>query len=152
MRVTGLLAVVLTAALTVGCGTITRGTTESVVIKAEPEDSPIRTSMGQYCPRSPCTSEVKRKEDFTAFAEHPGYKPGSIDIKTKVSGGGAAGLAGNVLLGGVIGIGVDAATGSSLDHYPNPAIIKLEPVGTALPETKPTIPRKRDPKTGKPMV
>jgi hypothetical protein len=109
----------------VGCGSITRGTTESVTITASPDDAKISTSTGQYCPRSPCTIEVKRKTEFTAFAEKEGYEKGSIEIKTKVGGNGAAGLAGNVLVGGVIGIGVDAATGAALDHFPNPAHIVL---------------------------
>ncbi|MDP2581055.1 hypothetical protein Q8W37_14030 [Shimia thalassica] len=37
-------------------------------------------------------------------------------------GSGGAALAGNILVGGIVGIGVDAATGSTLDHVPNPVI------------------------------
>ncbi len=107
------------------CGSITRGTTENVTITAIPEDAKISTSTGQYCPRSPCTLEVKRKTEFTAFAEKEGYEKGSLEIKTKIGGGGAAGFAGNVIVGGVIGMGVDAVTGAALDHYPNPAHIDL---------------------------
>ena len=39
---------------------------------------------------------------------------------------GGAGLAGNVLLGGVIGLGVDAATGAAFDLVPNPLKVTLE--------------------------
>ncbi|MDQ6436641.1 hypothetical protein RB623_21540 [Mesorhizobium sp. LHD-90] len=53
---------------------------------------------------SPCTVEVSRKSVLTAYAEKPGYKPGSIYIDTKFSGGGAAGVAGNVLVGGVVDV------------------------------------------------
>ena len=42
-----------------------------------------------------------------------------------------AGVAGNVLLGGVIGLGVDIATGASQDLVPNNVTIKLEPVEAA---------------------
>lgn len=115
------------------CGSITRGTTENVTITATPDDAKISTSAGQYCPRSPCTINVKRRGDFTAFAEKDGYEKGSIEIKTKVGGGGAAGFAGNVLIGGVIGMGVDAATGAALDHYPNPAHIELKPLASQAP-------------------
>jgi hypothetical protein len=43
---------------------------------------------------------------------------------------GAAGFAGNILAGGLIGMGVDAATGAAQDHKPNPVIVTLRPKGT----------------------
>jgi hypothetical protein len=46
---------------------------------------------------------------------------------------GAAGFAGNVLLGGLIGMGVDAATGAAQDHKPNPVIVTMKPIGPAAP-------------------
>ena len=46
----------------------------------------------------------------------------------QISGGGAAGMAGNVLLGGIIGAGVDAATGATKDLKPNPIDVKLVPI------------------------
>jgi hypothetical protein len=119
------------AMLLSGCASVVRGTSETVSVNSQPADASIRTSLGHSCPTSPCVVEVSRKTTFTAFAEKPGYKPGQIYIDTKFSGGGAAGLAGNILLGGVIGVGVDAATGATLDHYPNPATIVLVPVDSA---------------------
>ena len=32
-------------------------------------------------------------------------------------------------LGGLVGMGVDAATGAAQDHKPNPVIVTLQPVG-----------------------
>lgn len=118
-----------------GCASAVRGTTEQVVITAEPDDAAIRTTSGQSCPRSPCSFEISRKTEFTAFAEKEGFKPGQIYVATKVSGNGAAGMAGNILLGGVIGAGVDVATGATLDHYPNPAHIVLVPVDSEAEST-----------------
>ena len=128
-------AVALAAASLTSCGSIVRGTTEDVTIKTLPEDATIRTSLGPGCPRSPCTFPVKRRDSLTAFAEREGYKPGSLQIGTKISGGGAAGFAGNVIAGGVIGMGVDAYNMSGHDHYPNPAIIVLEPIDPKNPKT-----------------
>lgn len=134
-----------------GCASVARGTTEKVMLTSEPADATIRTSLGHSCPTSPCTVEVSRKSAFTAYAEKPGYKPGSHYIDTKFSGGGAAGLAGNVILGGVIGIGVDAATGATLDHYPNPALITLVPLADAGQSTNIAAPPKKKPEpAGKP--
>ena len=39
---------------------------------------------------------------------------------------GGAALAGNVLVGGIIGLGVDAATGASKELTPNPVSVTLE--------------------------
>ncbi|UDL87653.1 translation initiation factor 2 [Mesorhizobium sp. PAMC28654] len=136
-----------------GCASVVRGTTEKVVISSNPPDATIRTSLGHSCPQSPCTIEVSRKTELTAFAEKPGYKAGQLFIGTKMGGNGAAGLAGNILLGGVIGIGVDAMSGATLDHYPNPALITLVPVDAADQSTsvnKP-MPPKAPPKTGQPV-
>jgi hypothetical protein len=47
-------------------------------------------------------------------------------VTNKVGGAGGAGMAGNVILGGLIGAGVDVATGAMLDLVPNPLVIKLE--------------------------
>ena len=57
-------------------------------------------------------------------------------MDTRFSGKGAAGMAGNVIVGGVIGVGVDAVSGATLDHYPNPVIFKLEP-GTGTKKIQP---------------
>lgn len=54
-----------------------------------------------------------------------------------------AGCTGIVVVGGVIGVGVDAATGATLDHYPNPVIIRLNPTGapgTTTPAQVPSAP------------
>lgn len=145
MKLNMLVAIATITALS-GCGSITRGTTEKVTITASPSDAKITTSTGQYCPRSPCTIEVMRRTEFTAFAEKEGYEKGSIEIRTKVVGAGAAGFAGNTVIGGVIGMGVDAATGAALDHYPNPAHTELRPLGKKAP-AKATAPKKRKSKS-----
>ncbi|MCK8779116.1 translation initiation factor 2 [Rhizobium sp. NTR19] len=135
----------LAAALS-SCGSISRGTSENVVISAMPTDAKVSTSLGHSCPQSPCTIKVERKAEFTVFAEKEGYKPGRLDVKTKISDGGAAGFAGNVLVGGVIGMGVDAATGAALDHYPNPAYVVLEPMDPKNPKTPTMAPPVVEPK------
>ena len=140
-----ILVIAVAAASTAGCASVVRGTTEKIVVTSEPADASIRTSLGHACPMSPCTVEVSRKTELTAYAEKPGYKPGSIYVGTKFSGGGAAGLAGNVLIGGVVGVGVDAMTGATLDHYPNPAHIVLAPTDSSNESTKAVIPPKPKP-------
>ena len=127
---TGLLC--LTAA---SCATVTRGTTEDVTINTTPLDAKVVTSLNHTCLTNPCVVKVARKESFQVTASHPGYRTQTVNVATKVSGNGAAGLAGNIIIGGIIGVGVDAATGAARDHTPNPVIINLERVGSQKART-----------------
>ncbi len=116
---------VASSLLLAGCGTVVRGTTEDIKIYVEPSNAKITSTTAHSCV-GPCVINVPRKKEFTLTASAPGYQTQVIDVETRVSGKGAAGMAGNVLIGGVIGIGVDAATGATLDHYPNPVNFILE--------------------------
>ena len=124
-----MLAAVLLAIGASGCATATRGTTEPVTINYAPQNARVVTSLKHTCRASPCVVEVARKKPFTVTASAPGYRTQSVAVRTRVSKKGGAALAGNVLVGGVIGVGVDAATGAGLDHYPNPVNIDLKRSG-----------------------
>jgi len=76
---------------------------------------------------------VKRNEEFIATFTKPGFRAQQVEVKTQLTGGGAAAGAGNILAGGVIGIGVDAATGATLDHTPNPVQVTLVPERAPAP-------------------
>jgi hypothetical protein len=117
-----------------GCATVTRGTTNQVQITSEPSGANVRTSIGHACV-SPCTLTVDRKSEFIVTFSLDGYQDVSIPVRTQVAGAGAAGVAGNVLVGGIVGVGVDAATGASLEHAPNPvhAVLQRAPTGRPGP-------------------
>ena len=59
-----------------------------------------------------------------------------MPVGTRVAGAGAAGFAGNVLVGGVVGMAVDAATGATLEHYPNPVMLTLGAVAQGRDATR----------------
>lgn len=125
MRIPALL-LVCTAATMVGCASITRGTKEVFVVDSTPQDAEVRLSSGQVG-RTPASFEVGRRDTLTVFVTKPGYKPRTLIVQSEVGGGGAAGMAGNVLFGGIIGAGVDAGTGAMYEHKPNPLMVQLEP-------------------------
>jgi hypothetical protein len=52
----------------------------------------------------------------------------TVQLTTEVPATGAAGFAGNILVGGLVGMGVDAVTGAATDHKPNPVIVTLQPI------------------------
>ena len=66
-------------------------------------------------------------------AEHVAAEPQIVPLAKEVAGTGPAGFAGNILLGGLIGAGVDAYNGAAMDHKPNPVIVTLQPARLHLP-------------------
>ena len=145
MRILAAAAAVGLAITLAGCATITRGTTNQVQIQSDPPGALARTSTGFSC-TTPCTMTVSRKDEFSVVFSKPGYRDETVDVKTQVAGAGAAGFAGNILLGGIIGMGADAATGATLEHVPNPVGVTLVPASQA-PAAKPRPARPEGPPT-----
>ncbi|KQP25077.1 translation initiation factor 2 [Methylobacterium sp. Leaf102] len=134
MKILGLSVAVLCAAGVGACGSITRGTTEKMAFLSEPSGAAMTTTKGYACPATPCSLDVERSDEFDVTFVKPGYRPAMVPVRTKVAGAGAAGMAGNLLAGGLIGVGVDAYTGAAMDHTPNPVSATLVP--DALPSAE----------------
>jgi len=123
------------------CGTITRGSTSDVTFNSVPAGAQVQTSIGLNCPATPCTFPISRKQAFVATFSLDGYEPQQIPVTTEISGGGAAGMAGNLVVGGLVGIVVDASTGASLDHSPNPVFATMVEVKRPAPIIRQRRPR-----------
>jgi hypothetical protein len=108
------------------CATVTRGANDAWVVNTEPAGARVETSNGRHCASTPCAIKMSRKAEFTATITKPGYKTANVSVSHKTANAGAAGVAGNVLLGGVIGLGVDMVSGASQDLVPNPVYVNLE--------------------------
>ena len=132
-----------------GCATITRGTTDQLQVISDPSGADVRSSIGPTCV-TPCTLQVSRKDEFTVTVSKPGYVEESVEVKTQVAGSGAAGFAGNVLLGGVIGMGADAYTGATLEHVPNPVNVTLKEAPKPAAPAPRKAPKPRKPKAQAP--
>lgn len=126
--------------LSTGCATITRGRSEAWTAKTQPIDATLTLSNGMTC-HTPCALTIRRKYPFSVDVCKPGYKRVTTQVVSSIHGAGGVGLAGNVLLGGAIGAGVDVGTGAARDLEPNPLEITLEPEtpGCQTP-TAPAIP------------
>lgn len=132
-----LATVVACTVLLGGCATITRGTTQSWSVQTEPAGANVKLSSGEQC-KSPCSLQKKRKDPFQVTIDLPGYEQVVTQVISGVKGAGAAGMAGNVIFGGLIGVGVDVASGATKDLTPNPLVVKLLPLNgaaQAAPET-----------------
>jgi hypothetical protein len=83
---------------------------------------------------TPCIAQVSRNKPLIVTFTKAGYRAQRLKVRTKLSGQGAAGAAGNILLGGAVGLATDTVTGAALDHCPNPVTVHLVPSGkTAAP-------------------
>jgi predicted lipid-binding transport protein (Tim44 family) len=122
-RLAPAIGIVLSLAVT-GCATITRGSTQALTIDSAPLGATASLSNGERC-TTPCTLKLKRKHPLTVEVCKAGYQPVVTQVLSQIAGAGAAGMAGNVLVGGLIGVGVDAATGATKDLTPNPLSVTL---------------------------
>ena len=127
-RTMRLCGVLLCAASLSACATITRGTRQDYVIETNPEGAQIELSTGQTC-TSPCNLRLPRKHDFVVTARMAGYEDARAQVESRVRAGGVAGAAGNVLVGGLIGVAVDGSSGAMNDLRPNPLRIEMVPLG-----------------------
>jgi hypothetical protein len=109
-----------------GCATITRGTTDTWTVNTTPSGAAVKTSNMFSCELTPCTFKISRKAEFNVTITKPGYKEWTGRVTHHVASGGGAAMAGNVILGGLIGAVADASSGAMNDLVPNPLNVTLE--------------------------
>lgn len=115
------------------CATVTRGTTEAFVVETTPSGASVITSLGLSCSPTPCAiPKVKRESEFTVTIAKEGFETTTHNVTHQMSGGGGAGMAGNVILGGGIGALVDANNGATQELVPNPLRVTLQPAAPAV--------------------
>ncbi|MFT3906824.1 MAG: PEGA domain-containing protein [Steroidobacteraceae bacterium] len=123
------IALIAGALLLSGCATLTRGTSEVLVIETDPAGAGV--IVDELIPSdciTPCTMVVSRKRPLTVHIRRDGYEPITANILPTTAGAGAAGMAGNVLLGGIIGAGIDAWSGATQSLVPNPLKVTMVPI------------------------
>ncbi len=139
-----LLLALAVSALGSGCATLTRSSTEQVVIQSEPAGATVRLSTG-VSGITPISFLVRRTDDLALAISLDGYEPMQILLPAKIStAGGAGATAGNFVLGGPIGglvfAAIDVASGAALSHTPNPLNVVLKPVvSSPAPAAAPTM-------------
>src|SRR5689334_25333133 len=102
MRMLGALAL---CAMVGGCASVTRGTTETISISSSPSGAEAEIS-GLEAPMTcttPCAVVAKRNADISVTVTKEGYERQVIPLTKDIPAAGAAGVGGNVLLGGRIG-------------------------------------------------
>jgi hypothetical protein len=113
-------ALVVGAALLVsGCASIISGRTATVQIDSVPSNAQVvihdKHGKQVIATTTPASVELRRKDKFiwpakyTATIEKPGYKTATVPIDSKIN----PWIVGNIVVGGVIGLAVDNATGAA---------------------------------------
>jgi len=115
-RAFALLALLLTSA----CATLTTGTTQPMTVTSEPAGAICRLErdggvIGVVNPTPGSITISRSSRDLSVRCEKQGFEPG---LRT-ISAGFQAATLGNILLGGVVGIVVDAASGAAGQYEPN---------------------------------
>ncbi len=110
--------------LTTGCATIIKGTNQEIPISSDPSGADILVD-GQLVGTTPADVEIKRKRDHLVEIKKTGYQPKSVPVVKNVGGA----VWGNIIAGGLIGWGVDAASGAQNNLTPKTIYVRLEPVG-----------------------
>ena len=99
-----------------GCATVVKGTHEDITVRTMPAaraDCTLRNDDGNWHVTTPGTVSVARtRRDMTIDCAAPGYTPGRTVARSHFN----AVTLGNVVAGGLIGVGVDAATGANYSY------------------------------------
>ncbi len=106
-----------------GCATLARGTNDEVSVISDPVGAQVTTSFGSHC-TTPCALAVRRDQVFSLWIGKDGYERQQVDVTTRLSAAGLATATENVVTVG-LGATVDAATGATLEHVPNPVNVTL---------------------------
>lgn len=67
-----------------GCATITRGTTEVLVVETTPAGADVQVSNGLHC-KSPCSLELKRKNPVVLDITKTGYEDVKVNVLSEVA-------------------------------------------------------------------
>jgi len=109
-----------------GCASIVSGTSQVVSVETMHTGGNVagatcklENDKGVYYVTTPGTVTVHRAYgDMNVKCEKAGFEPGLATVKSSTK----AMMAGNILFGGVIGAGVDAASGAAYDY---PALFQV---------------------------
>lgn len=123
-----------------GCATIVKGSSQSIAISTPPTtgaNCTLSSKEGNWMVVSPGVATVeKSKEDIQVRCSKSGYQDAVATIPSDFEGW----TLGNLILGGVIGVGVDAATGA-INEYPHVFQVPMQP-GYSPPPPPPPAPGK----------
>lgn len=125
-----LLAMFLGVAFLSGCATVMTGPTQKVPVTSNPSGAVAKVD-GSITAITPAIFTLERKTDHTIEITKDGFRTATVIIRHTMSGA----TAGNILIGGIIGVAVDGATGAMFKLIPERVDVTLEPEVSSSPVT-----------------
>jgi hypothetical protein len=127
-----MLLVALLPILSARCATVAHGTTQSIQVDSNPPGAEVALSCVQgsipNVGSTPVTVEVQRKSKSCALAiAKDGYIPVTVPLHRTFSGA----YVGNLLVGGVVGLVADAASGAM--YKQGPSRIRVDLIARSAP-------------------
>ncbi len=114
--------------LTAACASITTGTDQSVMVETDPPgaDCEMQRDGGivGMVKSTPGTVRLDKSRKAIALkCQKAGYEDGSLNMESEFQGA----TFGNILMGGLIGVAIDASSGAA-NKYPERVIVTMIPV------------------------
>jgi TonB family protein len=136
MKALFLASTVLCGAALSGCATAIEGTSQGIAITTLPAAGAtcvLSGREGSWSVVSPGVVRVeKSKEDIAVHCSKPGWQDAAATIPSNFQGW----TLGNIVLGGLVGVGVDAATGA-IHEYPHAFNVQMTPLpGTVVDSSR----------------
>ena len=110
-----------------GCATLFSGSNQTILIDSNPKKAKIEIN-GEKIGDTPFSAVLKRNNEYQVKIYLEGYKTYNMYLQKKINGW----VFGNILLGGIIGIIVDAATGAMYNLSPKAINIDLKDENTSV--------------------
>ena len=119
-----------------GCATITTGTTQAITVETAPPGATCNlTRDGETIavvnPTPGSATIGKDKDDIDISCEKEGFLPTSQSLSSTFHGA----TLGNILLGGIVGVFIDAGSGA-MNKYPTSLMVTLVPESFASTEER----------------
>ncbi len=123
--------------MTSACATITTGTSHTMTVTTEPPGAACilardGATVGAVNPTPGSVTISKSTRDLAVTCTRDGYAPAVQSVSASFQ----PATLGNLLLGGVVGIIVDASSGAA-NRYPDAVALSLQPVPAPLPPPLP---------------
>jgi hypothetical protein len=135
-KLTRVLCMLLLAGSLPACATITSGTSQSLSVITEPAGATCTVTregatVGVVNPTPGTLTVSKSARDMSVSCTREGHSPGVASVVPQFQ----AMTVGNILIGGFVGLAVDAASGA-MSRYPDSVTIALPPQGFASAQSR----------------
>jgi hypothetical protein len=122
-----LIGLVLIANVAAGCATIVSSPTVDVSLTTMPAGAKAQVNGQTYVTTNQVIVPIRRGKEPTIHVEKEGYEPQDVKLNRKLGGW----VWGNILFGGLIGLGIDLITEHAYGVDPDEIHLTLNPLATA---------------------